>query len=633
MKQRTIDIDTFSAAIDMHCFNRWFCLFYVLKGVQCGAVIFDTIFILLCCFVFVCGILSHSMPRIRCFNRKQRHHGNRYTVKGVTTNVTPVAQDCNLSEPVNNTPPSASRRKLVFGANENAGCESEGSCNIIVDVNILSQLILDNVMCQHCFGVQCVSVVEDKSARKGLATNLSVICSKCNVGASCMTSKIANKGYDVNLRLAYGMRCIGRGQKAARTLCAVMNLPPPSAKFERYYGLLLGAVKEVAESSMKSAAEESIVENDGDRDIVAAFDGTWQKRGHTSLNGVVTATSVDTGKVLDVEVLSKFCHSCVKGIADHVCNMNYKGSSGGMEVQGVVSLFTRSVASRGLRYVKYLGDGDSKAFLEVQKCAPYDETIVQKLECVGHVQKRLGTRLRRLRQDLSGKKLSDGKGIKGRGRLTDAEIDKLQTYYGLAIRRNTGDLKNMKQAVWALYFHKMSTDNNPIHNLCPKGSESWCGYQRSIAGGEEYHHRNSLPTAVMEAIKPIFRDLANENLLKKCLHGGTQNPNESFNQCIWERLPKTVFVGRNALAIGVYDAVSCFNDGVQSRKYVLEKMGIKPGVNCIKSLYVIDRERVVKADKSFLEVIKSRRVHNRNVKRKETDIEDEKVPAYGAGQY
>ncbi|GFS97164.1 uncharacterized protein TNCV_1921111 [Trichonephila clavipes] len=52
-----------------------------------------------------------------------------------------------------------------------------------------------------------------------------------------------------------------------------------------------------------------------------------------------------------------------------------------------------------------------------------------------------------------------------------------------------------------------------------------------------------------------------KDLLKKCLHGRTQNPNESFNKCIWERIPKTVFVGIETLKFGVMDAIICFNDG------------------------------------------------------------------------
>ena len=37
-------------------------------------------------------------------------------------------------------------------------------------------------------------------------------------------------------------------------------------------------------------------------------DGLWQKRRHSSLNGVVTAMS--DGKCLDVHVLSKYCKKC-----------------------------------------------------------------------------------------------------------------------------------------------------------------------------------------------------------------------------------------------------------------------------------------------------------------------------------
>ena len=45
-------------------------------------------------------------------------------------------------------------------------------------------------------------------------------------------------------------------------------------------------------------------------DIAVSFDGTWAKRGHTSLFGIVFVISVDTGEVLDCHVLSKFCKSC-----------------------------------------------------------------------------------------------------------------------------------------------------------------------------------------------------------------------------------------------------------------------------------------------------------------------------------
>ena len=43
-------------------------------------------------------------------------------------------------------------------------------------------------------------------------------------------------------------------------------------------------------------------------------------------------------------------------------------------------------------YTDYIiGDGDTTSFKEVQASKPYGDLLIQKLECVGHVQKRLGT--------------------------------------------------------------------------------------------------------------------------------------------------------------------------------------------------------------------------------------------------
>ena len=40
----------------------------------------------------------------------------------------------------------------------------------------------------------------------------------------------------------------------------------------------------------------------------------------------------------------------------------------------------------------------------------------------------------------------------------------------------------------------------------------------------------------------IFLELSEDFELGKCLHGKTQNANESFDGTIWERIPKNTFV-------------------------------------------------------------------------------------------
>ncbi|GFT85784.1 uncharacterized protein TNCV_4027241 [Trichonephila clavipes] len=143
-----------------------------------------------------------------------------------------------------------------------------------------------------------------------------------------------------------------KGGAAARIFCGLMNLPPPPAKFERHNSLFLNVLKTISEDSMNAAVHEAVIANDNNSNIAVAVDGTWHKRGYSSLNGVVCATSVENGK--------------------------------------------RSETSRKACYTQYLGDGDSKGFLTIKEAKVYGDTEVEKLECVGHVQKRMGTRLRNI---------------------------------------------------------------------------------------------------------------------------------------------------------------------------------------------------------------------------------------------
>ena len=45
-------------------------------------------------------------------------------------------------------------------------------------------------------------------------------------------------------------------------------------------------------------------------DCTVSLDGSWQKRGHNSLNGVVTAINRVSDKVIDYHVMSKKCKVC-----------------------------------------------------------------------------------------------------------------------------------------------------------------------------------------------------------------------------------------------------------------------------------------------------------------------------------
>ena len=173
--------------------------------------------------------------------------------------------------------------------------------------------------------------------------------------------------------------------------------------------------------------------------------------------------------------------------------------------------------------------------------------------------------------------LSDGKKLGRKGRLTDKMINKLQNYFGIAIRQSAGKtVFEMKKAIGAVLFHCFeASDLDLKHQMCPREADSWCKYQADKQNNTTTY-KDKLSN-FKEIIRPIFTDLSNDELLKKCLHGKTQINYESINNFIWKRCPKDIYVGRTVLEIGTASAVINFNDGFQGMLKVFQELGINPG--------------------------------------------------------
>ena len=70
-----------------------------------------------------------------------------------------------------------------------------------------------------------------------------------------------------------------------------------------------------------------------------------------------------------------------------------------MEAAGAKILYQRSL-TRGLHYIPFIGDRDSKAYSAVTQDQLYGPNVyILKEECVSHVTKRMGTGLRALLKD------------------------------------------------------------------------------------------------------------------------------------------------------------------------------------------------------------------------------------------
>ena len=558
------------------------------------------------------------------------------------------------------TPPTASQKKLSYlelqsnDSDDDLPASERG--RRIFELPSLQEALYSGVCCSTCHAGD-IELKEDSSLRQGLYTAPYLYCSNCQKTTPISFSVCGpGKTLAVNRCSAFANKCIGGTHPSLSMFFAMLDLPPPVARctYSLYTKDILGGSAVVAQKSMEGARHQvrdlAGASEDEVVDVLVSCDGTWQKRGFSSLFGAVFLIAHTTGKVIDYHVMSKVCAGCKhwesrdqsspeyqqwKESHAAQCSMNFDGSAPAMEPHGTLQLFQRSL-QYNLRYTHLISDGDSKTFSLLSRLQPYgQEHPIQKLDCVGHVQKRLGTALRNLKVTYRGRKLDDGKTIGGAGRLTDGLINSLQNYYGDAIRQNKGDLQAMVRAVQASLLHTNSSDDHPRHHLCPTGERSWCGWQRAQAKGEIYHHQKKpLPSAIVQLLKPVYTRLGNPELLKKCLHGYHQNANESLHSLVWRFCPKVLHMGSNNVELACALAVMCFNNGSASLANVCDTLKIPSTEYRQRYLRKKDRARVRRSIlKSSTKGKKARRAARRRKKGYEDKKKQSEGLMYSAGAF
>lgn len=136
----------------------------------------------------------------------------------------------------------------------------------------------------------------------------------------------------------------------------------------------------------------------------------------------------------------------------------------------------------------------------------------------------------------------------------------------------------MKETVWATYYHKSSTDENPQHMFCPPGPKSWCKWRKAEANNalDTFRHVAPLSNHVLKVMKPFY-ELSAKSLLQRCLGAETQNNNESLNLLVWTFAPKHIHCGRPSIEISTFLPVNIFNEGFSSILILLSEMSITIG--------------------------------------------------------
>ena len=138
-------------------------------------------------------------------------------------------------------------------------------------------------------------------------------------------------------------------------------------------------------------------------------------------------------------------------------------------------------------------------------------------------------------------------------------IIRLQMCFRSTIRKCKHNLELLRKRSWAIFWHKYSTNDEPDHELC---SIDWCGYLKSVRDGTSYDHTShALPRPVLDAIKPVFKNLCSRESLTRVIDASSSNPNEGFHSMVWLMSPKHKASSGTTFEIACHLAVIIFNDG------------------------------------------------------------------------
>ena len=145
----------------------------------------------------------------------------------------------------------------------------------------------------------------------------------------------------------------------------------------------------------------------------------------------------------------------------------------------------------------------------------------------------------------------------------------------------------MKKAILAALFHVATSAENDWHANSPVDINSWCRYKQDKTNNTStYKPGTGLQLSVVSHLKPIYIDLSQEELLKKCLHVKTQNQNESFNG--YGRV-----MGWYGRVMGWYGSALNFNIGKKASVLLFEKLNMIPGIYTLQGCFIMNKKRLI----------------------------------------
>ena len=438
--------------------------------------------------------------------------------------------------------------------------------------------------------------------------------------------------------------------------------PCTSSVFTAAQRDILIAAQYVANNSMDNATKELSLMHSTDQTedllkTIVSFDGSYQQRPGKSGGGFSrycfgAAISVETAKVLSYDVACNSCSHCTrhenlfrsKAITEvqiqewkltHEpnCSAKYSDYASVQLESALAPSIVQQALQRGIVFSGIVMDGDNKTHEALHIVNPYhhlgiDE--IQRFECLSHVCKRLKINLCNRRDKVmkakkSGKavekpKLSKSVSSKNRlnrqfdeslprddwkvcpshaiQHLTDVITCQICSYFGLVIKRNSGNIPAIIDAVNAIPLHLSANDENADfhHRFCSKDSDTWCRYQSAISQGlPTPHHTYFLGEDAVKIVHDVFDEFGYNTaaFLEKVQAGYTSNHNEALHKILWGMVPKNEQASYEMVQLGSALAVIRYNDGYCGIRHLCDTLGLPFSQHLSDHLQELDNNRIL----------------------------------------
>jgi len=271
--------------------------------------------------------------------------------------------------------------------------------------------------------------------------------------------------WEANLAAVWGQMSSGGGYAKLHETMSTLGVPVMSPKnfirteqaIGEYWQEQLQDVMAEAGREEKRLAEERRDYHQGVPAITVIVDAGWSKRSHrhsyNAKSGVGIIIGQATGKILHIGVRNKYCTACTQGIPPetHKCFKNWDESSSQMESDIILEGFKQAEEVHGVRYLRFIGDGDSSVYSTLIQHVPGWGRYIEKMECANHCCKCYRSSLEKLVQEKPY--------YKGKGALTERMRRRLTSAARCAIKMRSQE-HDTTEAVRKL---KRDLINGPFH--------------------------------------------------------------------------------------------------------------------------------------------------------------------------